>query len=164
MFKEEPIATHWEGCEEVHPECKIAKLNRRIAELEIMLENNGWISTTKNLPEIGKPVLLMTSDGYVFIGYRESDERWIACAGCYGDYLSEFRWLPDPFPSLSNDGLVAYWYKVPFPPKDIIPHLSKLLWKVSRCAKALVRLKTSYLIISLKQSLEKSFLRCVKLT
>jgi hypothetical protein len=33
MFKEEPIATHWEGCEEAHPECKAAKLERAKTEL-----------------------------------------------------------------------------------------------------------------------------------
>jgi hypothetical protein len=33
MFKEWPIATHWEGCEEVHPECKAAKLERAQTEL-----------------------------------------------------------------------------------------------------------------------------------
>jgi hypothetical protein len=33
MFKEEPIATHWEGCEEAHPECKAAKLERAQTEL-----------------------------------------------------------------------------------------------------------------------------------
>jgi hypothetical protein len=134
MFKEEPIATHWEGCEEGHPECKIAKLNKRIAELEMLLRNNGWISTTKSLPKIGEPVLLMTSEGYVFIGYRGydrgCDERWVACIGCYGDCVIDFRWLPDPDPLLHDYGLVAYWKEVTLPPRDIMRRVATRLSKL----------------------------------
>jgi hypothetical protein len=124
MFKEEPIATHWEGCEEVHPECKLAKLNRRIEMLqEILRITNKW--TNEKLPEVGKPVLLMTTDGYVFIGYRRSDGEWIECKGCYGEYVVDFKWLPDGHPFSRFYGPVAYWKEIPLPPKDVLRHLKE---------------------------------------
>ena len=31
------LGTHWDGCEEVHPHCKIAKLERELARAEAVI-------------------------------------------------------------------------------------------------------------------------------
>ena len=49
------LGTHWDGCEEVHPHCKIAKLERELAQAEEVIRECepvirsalDWFSHTK---------------------------------------------------------------------------------------------------------------------
>lgn len=68
--------SHWEGCEEVHLDCRIAQLEAELARLNA---ERRWIPVSEKLPEIGFAGLCQVAgNGYVIARYApyDSKEGW----------------------------------------------------------------------------------------
>jgi len=90
--------SHWDGCEDVHWDCKIVALTARIAELEA---ENRWIPVSERLPEHKQPVLA-AADGEVTNTYYDVNSRkWSQ---------SEYFWFPDD--------TVTHWRSLPLSPSE----------------------------------------------
>lgn len=86
------VSTHFEGCEDVHPECKSVQDNRQ----DVSSSTNGWIPCEVRLPvnagHMDKSDVVLTTNGdrIEFGWYDHFIEGWVS------DIRDITHWMPLP--------------------------------------------------------------------
>ena len=108
--------SHWEGCEEVHWDCRIAKLEKEIdrlkedlaetqacllernIELDVERRSHRWIPVSERLPEEGEGVVVAVEGGFV--------------------YPDTFDCVSEGIPRFYDAYNVTHWMPLPEPPES----------------------------------------------